>query len=171
MIVLGIDPGLTGAWAALDGASGALLGCGDLPVTRYGKTAWIDGSVLREQWAFLLARDPGDSIACFIELVHAMPKNGSQAAFSQGMTFGSILSVIQRMRFMLRMVTPLSWKNGMKVRGDPLDTDRQRKDRSLQRAALMYPFAPLSRVKDHNRAEAILIARYGFEIERKGVAA
>ena len=85
-----------------------------------------------------------------------MPKNGVIATFSLGINSGIIIGVIQSMRHPFVRVRPQTWKSKMSV---------SRKDKNAIRGIVreLYPeHANLfHRVKDHNRAEAVLISRYG----------
>ena len=157
--LLGIDPGLTGAIAAMD-HNGTLDDVMDMPTLLIGKGG---GSVKRQvdaaslatylQWA---TRDetPGD-VLVVIEKVAAMPRQGSSSTFSLGDTAGCIRGVVAALRLPICYVTPAQWKKHF-----GLGTD---KEEARARATLMYPGADLTRKKDHNRAEAILLARYGLE--------
>lgn len=157
-LTLGIDPGLTGAFALLD-ARGELIAVEDLPVVRDGKTGWIDASLLLSQ---LLQVREGNVVHTTIERVHAMPKNGSQAAFSQGCTFGSILATLQVLQTRIEFVAPQTWKKSMGLLSGRETTDTARKQASLDKARLLFPGADLARKKDHGRAEALLIAHWAF---------
>jgi len=147
-LTIGIDPGITGAWALLD-SDGNYCAAGDLPVIRDGKLGWIDAESLVHDLQWITSGKPTKAT---VERVHAMPGNGSQAAFSQGATLGSLLAALQVLRFPVSLVTPNSWKKAMGLGKD--------KSASLDKARMLYPAASLDRKKDHNRAEALLIARY-----------
>jgi crossover junction endodeoxyribonuclease RuvC len=126
---------------------GALVAVDDLPVIRDGRLAWIDADALLSR---LLEVRGGRPMRAIVERVHAMPRNGSQAAFSQGATLGSILATLQLVRARIELVTPQAWKRSLGLSSD--------KSASLDRARLLFPDAPLDRQKDHGRAEALLIA-------------
>ena len=145
---MGVDPGLTGAYAILDGAGG-LVSVEDLPVIRDGRLGWIDGDALASR---LLELRGGAHLRATVERVHAMPRNGSQAAFSQGATLGSLLATLQLVRCRIELVAPAAWKRALGLSSD--------KAASLDRARLLFPSAPLDRKKDHGRAEALLIATW-----------
>lgn len=147
-LTLGIDPGLTGAFALLDEA-GACLAVDDLPIIRDGRLGWIDADALTGR---LLELRAGHELHATVERVHAMPRNGTLAAFSQGMTLGSLLAVLQTVRARVELVTPGTWKRALGLSAD--------KSASLDRARLLFPLAPLDRKKDHGRAEALLIAAW-----------
>lgn len=156
-LLLAIDPGVTGAFALFD-QHGAPEHVGDLRVIRDQSTGWIDAEWFSSQLFELIK---GRETTAIIERVHAMPKNGSQGAFSQGLTFGSLLACLQLCRCRIEMVSPQSWKTqlGLTVRGRKL-TDRERKSLALDKARLLFPTAELDRQKDHNRAEALLIGHW-----------
>lgn len=158
VITLGIDPGLSGAWAMLD-QRGKVLGCDVLPVIRDQGTAWIDGPFLLTQlFAADLERSIYDQKVAYVERVHAMPKQGVTSVFTFGMGFGSILPTLQHAGFSIRFVTPNVWKKSLGLTKD--------KSLSRDRARLMFPSVRLDRVKDTNMAEALLIAHYGREQQR-----
>jgi crossover junction endodeoxyribonuclease RuvC len=149
--VVGIDPGITGAIAMHEG--GRLTTLEDMPVfdTR------VDGA---EVTSILRAMDPD---CVFVENTHAMPRNGSIASFKLGLNTGIVIGVIQSLSHPLFRITPAKWKSKMGV---------SRLDKNGVRGICreMYPdwASCFARVKDHNRAEAVLISRYGVSamIER-----
>lgn len=154
-LILAIDPGLTGAYALIED-DGKIIEVGDLPVIADLKTKWIDGDTLTERWLDLIGvRD----VAGVIERVHPMPESGSQGAFSQGMTLGSLLVSLQIVGASIELVAPASWKRDLGLLA-PGSTDGERKRASLDKARLLFPRAPLDRQKDHGRAEALLIAHW-----------
>lgn len=147
MIVCGIDPGVAGAIAVHD--RGKLTDVIDMPVLD-GRT---DGAALYE----ILALDTLDNnVIVYLENTQPMPKNGSIASYSLGLNTGIIVGVVQSLRHPLVRVRPQTWKGKMSV---------TRKDKNAIRGIVreLYPeHADLfKRVKDHNRAEAVLISRYG----------
>lgn len=155
MLILSIDPGLTGAFSVMT-HDGELLALDDLPVIRDGKLAWIDAEAFTSR---LFDVKAGRDLHAIVERVHAMPKNGSQAAFSQGCTFGSILASLQILRARIEFVPPQTWKKFTGLT-DSSKTDTERKRASLDKARLLWPHASLDRQKDHGRAEALLIAHW-----------
>ena len=144
--VVGVDPGLTGAMAALNGAGVALF---DLPVSK----GELDGYALCAELVLANEIDPIDAV--FVEETHAMPKNGSKANYSQGFSFGSIVTAVRIAKLPLHRVAPSTWKTKMGLRG-------KTKEASRHLAAELWPLAEFRLVKHHNRAEAALIARYGL---------
>lgn len=165
--IIGIDPGVTGAWALI-GPDGTTVE--DFPVTRHRSLAFIDGGDLEHALRQVTAGGCAQPIA-YVENVHAMPGMGVAAMFSFGVAFGSILSALRCADIRIEFVEPSVWKRwaGL-VRGKD-ETTAALKRRSLDRARLMFPNLKLDRLKDHGRAEALLIAAYGQAQQARRVAA
>lgn len=159
--LISVDPGVTGAFAVFDGDKQTLEHVGDLPIIRDMSTAWIDADHLL---SVLLRHLNGRNTTAIIERVHAMPAthSGSRTVFSQGLTLGSILSTLQIARCRIEMVSPATWKADAGLSGASKLTAKEKKSRALDKARLLYPDADLGRQKDHNRAEALLIANWYF---------
>lgn len=149
-VVVGCDPGLSGAIAFMD-PTGVLERVEDWPIIRDRSLGWVDGGALR---SLLLDALHGRPAVAIVERVGSMPKQGVASTFAFGVAFGSILSLIQSAGISIELVTPASWKAAAGLGPD--------KHASLFKARLLYPDAPLTRIRDHNRAEAILLARHGL---------
>jgi crossover junction endodeoxyribonuclease RuvC len=148
VIHIAVDPGLTGAIAAIDDQAQLVL-CADLPVIRHGKLAWIDANELTD--LLMTARD-GLTARIVIKRSQGMPGQGISSTFCIGVVLGSILAACQRIAVPLDLVTAAAWKGAMGLGSE--------KAVSLDRARLAFPTAELDRKKDHNRAEALLLAEY-----------
>lgn len=157
-LIMGIDPGLTGAAAVLE-ADGRYRTLFDLPVIRDRSLAWIDGDRLLSA---LLEAKGSDAAHVVIERVSAMPGQGVSSSFGFGMTFGSILAAVQALRLPLEFVTPGQWKRALGLAAD--------KRAALDRARLLFPIADLSLAKHHGRAEALLIAHWALCRDRRAAA-
>ena len=152
-VTIGVDPGITGAFAVLEADSKQLLDVMDMPLLSEGKKQRIHGYEL----AKLLGRwNKGDYqvTMVYLEKVHAMPKQGVTSMFSMGRSFGAVETAISMLAMPITYITPQVWKRRARLIG-------QDKDVARTRALELYPEAPLTRKRDHNRADAILIARYG----------
>jgi len=145
MLICGIDPGMTGAWGMID-IHGKYWSCGDMHNDEQGvldtQKIWHEMSQARD----------GQDILVVVEKVHSMPTQGVASTFKFGMAYGGALSLAQRFESMWFMVPPQVWKKRLKIDSD--------KKVSLALARELFPSAPLSRVKDGGRAEALLIAEY-----------
>lgn len=157
-MILGIDPGLTGALAILDreGRAGMVEA---LPTLQRGRGK---GRVRRELdaagLAHLLRPYARDIRLALVEAVASRPAQGVASVFSLGHSLGLIHGVLGALSIPWQPVTPAAWKKAMKLDGD--------KEASRAMAARLFPSIPLHRKADHNLAEALLIARYGAMIER-----
>lgn len=149
MIILGVDPGITGglAWLYPDGKVMAI----DIPTA--GGEVDVD-MIGRKIHQFL----PGMAV---IERAGAMPKQGVSSTFKYGVAYGALRAVVALCEVPTHLVTPGKWKNYFR-----LDSDKE-KSRAL--AIRLWPGSgQFERKKDHGRAEAALIARYGAEVLMPG---
>ena len=147
MIFVGIDPGLSGGIAFYDDALPDRAEAFDLPVV----AKVIDGRNL----AALITRHGARK--AIIENVHSMPKQGVASTFTFGRSFGTAIGIIEGLGLPVTYVAPTKWKKHF-----GLDSDAEK-----SRAAALNLFPQTSmlfaRKKDHNRAEAALIARWGAD--------
>lgn len=161
MISIAIDIGLTGAVAAVDHAGRADVH--DMPVTADGERKRIDGRAL-----ILLLRQlipAGDTAVVLFEDVRARPAgnggthgNSMHSQASMMRSRGAIEAVLDVARLPYQVVQPQTWKRHFALLGKD-------KKASLEVARSLYPANAekhLARVKDHNRAEAVLMAHYGL---------
>ena len=152
MIVAGIDPGLSGAVALLDGPN--LLTVFDLPTIdkphKNGSRAELSPALLQDE----LIGDVKVGVA-FIEQVTASPQMGTVSAFRFGECFGQICAVFQCLGIRTELVRPAAWKKAMGLNSDA--------EVSRARAIELWPDSShlFKRKMDHNRAEAALIAEWG----------
>lgn len=169
-MILGIDPGATGAFALLTADRRYVLTVEDLPVLTMpdGKRRMHAADLHRRLGALLreCRRTEGtDSVVAYLENVRAMPgrdgKGGRQAmgatsAFNFGRGLGVIEAVLACLAIPVIYTDPVAWKR----RAGLLKSE---KDAARQLAIAKYRHAEtfLARKKDIGRADAILIAAYG----------
>jgi hypothetical protein len=152
-VIIGIDPGVSGAAAALSPATkdypSSILEAIDLPTRSDGRRRQIDAQRLA-LWVEQI--NPARII---IEAVGPMPSDGVLAAFRFGMAVGTIHAVCRLMDIEPELVSPQEWKSYYLL----LHSD---KEASRKKALRLFPTARslLGYKKDHNRAEAMLIARW-----------
>jgi hypothetical protein len=171
MIVCGIDPGLSGALAFLD-HHGVILAIDDIP-TMANPDAGPKTTIKREVDVCALRdlireRIPADESAlCALEHVSVMGGKGSQAIVSLAATKAAVASVLRLAGYEVKRVPPALWQRFFGIRahgpnevGEPGERLRNTKHQSLRMARELYPHAPLKLAKHHNRAEALLIARW-----------
>lgn len=153
MIFIGIDPGLTGAIAAVK-EDGSFHSIYDMPTISKGS-----GSVKNEVDPYGLRDLLQDvtlgefKVVVYLERVNAMPKQGSASTFSLGDSFGTIRGVLGGMTLPVEYVTPAVWKKHHGLSSD--------KEMSRALATRKFPEAQLRLKKHADRAEALLIAEYG----------
>lgn len=142
MIVVGIDPGLTGAVAKLD--NGELMDLLDMPV--------YDGRV-DARGLYLRLQGWGRPYMVVIEDVHSMPGQGVASSFKFGRSVGAIEGVVGALSYPHTRLTPQRWKQKMGLIGKD-------KDASRGMARELHPLYAdkFARKKDDGRAEAALIA-------------
>lgn len=154
MIYCGIDPGLNGAIALYDGGTGEILHAFDVPLKKVqGRKPALDYLSLVERFSDLPS--PGKSV---IEQVGAMPGQGVSSMFRFGEAYGALTMLLAAERGDYFKVTPQKWKKTLKLEG--LD-----KEAVVRRAIDLFGESAsrfLKRKKDHNRAEAMLLAYYGY---------
>lgn len=150
MRMLGTDPGLSGAIALIDTATGNVC-AHDMPVIPYGKARLVNATVLS---SLVEDFDPEFSI---IEQVASRPGQGiattSRFMHAAGTAYGAIAGKGIPFHF----VVPQKWKRDLGLLGEG-------KEASRQLALKLYPQAApfLKRKKDHDRAEALLLAHWGL---------
>lgn len=148
--ILGIDPGLSGAYAFLDGSRAAV---GDLPVMDKS----IDAAAL---FRLVSVLEPDVAI---VELVGAMPGNSPNSMFNFGRSVGAIHGVLACAKIRTETVTPTKWKKHFSL--------TREKEKSRQLAIQKFPAVTgLERRKDEGRAEALLIALYYQETFRNAAS-
>ena len=98
------------------------------------------------------------NIKVVIEHVTAMPGQGVTSMFNFGQSFGILKGICSAMQLSVYFVRPAKWKKYFNL-------INSEKDASRTRAIEIFPYysSHLSRKKDSNKADAILIASYFFE--------
>lgn len=148
MIAVGIDPGQSGAIAIVDSDDG-IIACHDMPVA--------DGAVSAVLVHRILAGHGHIDLAV-IENVHSMPRQGVVSSFKFGRSKGVVEGVVAALRIPVEMPSPAAWKKAMGVSAD--------KDSSRAKALELHPVHAdlFARVKDADRAEAVLLAEWGLRL-------
>ena len=156
MKIIGIDPGLSGAIAFLE--NNKVLGIFDMPVMSEGKKN--KRQLNNAQLVNLLKDNIKDfnDASVVVEQVNAMPGQGVTSMFNFGQTFGAIKGICAALGLPIYFVRPAKWKKHF-------DLINSSKDASRTKVIEMYPLlsSQLSRKKDVNKSDAILIARFFSE--------
>jgi crossover junction endodeoxyribonuclease RuvC len=153
-IILGIDPGISGAVAFYFPMVPSRIAVDDVPVAG----GEINGYELAR-----LIRMHRPTLAV-IERVNAMPGQGVSSSFNFGRSYGDVRGVVSACDVPMHFVSPQKWKKHFGLSAD--------KDESRLRAIRMFPNAAESfKLKKHDgRAEAALLALYGAEVLMKVAA-
>lgn len=153
-MIIGIDPGISGAMAWVS-SEGHLIRTADMPTITIRKKNRIDVAALADA----LSPVTRASVEVVIEGVASMPTDGRAGAFSFGYAAGVIEGVIVGLGLSYRIVQAAKWK---RAAGVPADKGAVRLE-----AQRLWPGATdFRRVKDHNRADAALLARWAA-LERR----
>jgi crossover junction endodeoxyribonuclease RuvC len=160
MKIIGIDPGLSGAIAVMEGNK--IVDIFDMPVMPEGKK---NKRQLNSAQLVKLLKDNiknNEEVAIIVEQVNAMPGQGVTSMFNFGQTFGAIKGICAALGLPIFFVRPAKWKKHFELINSS-------KDASRTKAIEMYPSIShqLSKKKDVNKSDAILIARFYNETRFK----
>ena len=144
-MILGIDPGLDGGIAIISGSEIELLET----IPTEPKGGFIKRQVDAQKLSNILRVYPIS--VCYLERVASRPGQGVGSVFSFGDTYGAIRGVLGALNIPTYTVSPQTWKKELKISS---------KDDSLKAIKELYPLLKM-RKKDHNLAEALLLALYG----------
>ena len=160
MKIIGIDPGLSGAIAILKDSK--VLNLFDMPVMSEGKKNKRQLNSAQLVNIIKENTDKNDEIAVVVEQVNAMPGQGVTSMFNFGQTFGAIKGVCAALNLSIFFVRPSKWKKHFELINSS-------KDSSRTKVIEMYPSLSnqLSKKKDVNKSDAILIARFFSETRLK----
>ncbi|GJE41332.1 hypothetical protein [Methylobacterium soli] len=148
-VVLGVDPGASGALAFYRPARPHEILVFDAPLA----DGQIDGAELGR-----LIRDHV-ATAAIVERVSAMPKQGVSSTSKFGMAYGAVLGALGALHIPFRLETPARWKKHFRLSSD--------KEQSRALAIRTWPASrDFARKKDDGRAEAALLALYACEVVR-----
>jgi crossover junction endodeoxyribonuclease RuvC len=144
--ILGLDPGASGAIAFYFPNQGSRIAVFDMPL--------VDGDINCSHLAGMI-KDYAPNIA-IIEMVGARPGQGVSSMFKFGMAFGMARGVIASLMIPQRYVSPAKWKKHFGLAAD--------KEKARELAIQFWPSSSsFARKKDHGRAEAALLCKYGAE--------
>jgi crossover junction endodeoxyribonuclease RuvC len=152
MKILGVDPGIHGALALLYSDENELRVIDTIDIPAIGTKAKerVNAHAVQE---WILRHGPQFA---FIERGQAMPRQGASSGYKFGRSVGALEATIALCNVPLEIVEPSMWKRALRLPG-------RDKEQARQKALAIFPQAAalLARKKDHQRAEAMLIALYG----------
>ena len=162
MLIIGIDPGITGSICFFE--NGKILDVVEMPNMPEGKKnkKQVNGAQIFNEISLRIKGLKKEDIKVIIEQVSAMPGQGVTSMFNFGQSFGAIKGICAALGLPIFFVRPARWKKYFELINSS-------KDASRTKAIEMYPSfsEQLSKKKDVNKSDAILIARYHSETRFK----
>tara|TARA_B100000424_G_C22942590_1_gene501543 strand:+ start:1909 stop:2397 length:489 start_codon:yes stop_codon:yes gene_type:complete len=157
MLVIGIDPGISGAICFFH--KGKVLDVIDMPVMNDGKKnkRQLNASQIFNEMSEVQQKYNNEKICVVIEQVSAMPGQGVTSMFNFGQSFGALKGICAAMQLPMYFVRPAKWKKYFNL-------IKSEKQASRTKAIEIFPQISnkLSKKKDINKADAILISSYFY---------
>ncbi|WP_440939464.1 crossover junction endodeoxyribonuclease [Candidatus Pelagibacter sp.] len=161
MLIIGIDPGISGSICFFK--DGRIIEVIEMPVMTEGKKnkKQVNGAQIYNEFLKRINKKE-DEIRVVIEQVSAMPGQGVTSMFNFGQSFGILKGICSAMQLPMFFVRPTKWKKYFNL-------INSQKDASRTRVIEIFPYfsTQLSKKKDSNKADAILIASFYYETYQK----
>ena len=161
MLVIGIDPGISGSICFFQ--NGIILEVIEMPTMIEGKKnkRQVNGSQIYNEILKRINKTDKHNTRVVIEQVSAMPGQGVTSMFNFGQSFGILKGICSAMQLPMYFVRPAKWKKYFGL-------INSEKDASRTKAIEMFPYfsSQLSKKKDSNKADAILIASFYHETHK-----
>ena len=161
MLIIGIDPGISGSICFFE--DGKIIEVIEMPVMTEGKKnkKQVNGAQIYNEFLKRINKKE-DEIRVVIEQVSAMPGQGVTSMFNFGQSYGILKGICSAMQLPMFFVRPAKWKKYFNL-------INSQKDASRTRAIEIFPYfsTQLSKKKDSNKADAILIASFYYETHKK----
>ena len=162
MLIIGIDPGISGAICFFE--DGQVKEIVDMPVMADGKKnkRQINGPQVYNEILKRINKFQKKDIIVVIEQVSAMPGQGVTSMFNFGQSFGVLKGICSAMQLSMFFIRPAKWKKYFGL----IKTE---KDASRTKVIEIFPYisSQLSRKKDSNKADAVLIASFFYNTYKK----
>ena len=158
MLVIGIDPGISGSICFFN--EGKIIYVVEMPTMTEGKKnkKQVNGAQIFNEISERIKKLDKRDIKIVIEQVSAMPGQGVTSMFNFGQSYGILKGICSAMQLSMYFVRPAKWKKYFNL-------INSEKDASRTRAIEIFPYfsSQLSKKKDSNKADAILIASFYHE--------
>ena len=155
MLIIGMDPGISGAICFFE--NGEVKEIIDMPNMADGKKnkRQINGPQVYNEISSRIKNTPKKEIVVVIEQVSAMPGQGVTSMFNFGQSFGVLKGICSATQLSMRFIRPAKWKKYFGL----IKTE---KDASRTKVIEIFPYisSQLSKKKDSNKADAILISSF-----------
>ena len=161
MFIIGIDPGVSGSICFFK--DGQIIDVIEMPTMNEGKKnkKQVNGSQIYNEILKRIDKDVTSNTRVVIEHVTAMPGQGVTSMFNFGQSFGVLKGIFSAMQIPMDFISPIKWKKYFNL----INTQ---KDSSRTKAIEFFPYisSKLSRKKDTNKADAILIASFYYQNQK-----
>ncbi len=161
MLIIGIDPGITGSICFFK--NNKVIDVIEMPTMIDGKKSkkQVNGAQIYNEILKKIEGIEKQDIRVVIEQVSAMPGQGVTSMFNFGQSFGILKGICSAMQLPMYFVRPAKWKKYFGL-------INSEKGASRTKAIEMFPYfsSNLSKKKDINKADAILIACFYSETYR-----
>jgi len=158
MLIIGIDPGISGSICFFN--EGKIIDVVEMPTMIEGKKnkKQVNGAQIFNEISAKIKELEKKDIKIVIEQVSAMPGQGVTSMFNFGQSYGILKGICSAMQLPMYFVRPAKWKKYFNL-------INSEKDASRTRAIEIFPYfsSQLSRKKDSNKADAILLASFYYE--------
>ena len=158
MLIIGIDPGISGSICFFN--DGKIIDVVEMPTMIEGKKnkKQVNGAQIFNEISAKIKELEKKDIKIVIEQVSAMPGQGVTSMFNFGQSYGILKGICSAMQLPMYFVRPAKWKKYFNL-------INSEKDASRTRAIEIFPYfsSQLSRKKDSNKADAILLASFYYE--------
>ena len=158
MLIIGIDPGISGSICFFN--EGKIIDVVEMPTMIEGKKnkKQVNGAQIFNEISAKIKELEKKDIKIVIEQVSAMPGQGVTSMFNFGQSYGILKGICSAMQLPMYFVRPSKWKKYFNL-------INSEKDASRTRAIEIFPYfsSQLSRKKDSNKADAILLASFYYE--------
>ena len=158
MLIIGIDPGISGSLCFFQ--DGKIIDLVEMPNMPEGKKnkRQVNGAQIYNEISSRIKGFKKEDIKIIIEQVSAMPGQGVTSMFNFGQSFGVLKGICSAMQLPMYFIRPVRWKKYFSL-------IKSEKDASRTKAIEIFPYisTQLSRKKDANKADAILIASFFYE--------
>ena len=155
MLIIGIDPGISGSICFFQ--DGKIIDVVEMPIMIEGKKnkKQVNGSQIFNEISLKIKKIDKKDVKVVIEQVSAMPGQVVTSMFNFGQSFGILKGICSAMQLPMYFVRPAKWKKYFGL-------IKSEKDASRTKAIEMFPYfsSQLSKKKDSNKADAMLIASY-----------
>ena len=164
MLIIAIDPGINGAICFFE--NGNVKDVFEMPTMAEGKKnkRQVNGHQIYNELSYRIKEYNIKNINVVVEQVSAMPGQGVTSMFNFGQSFGVIKGICAAMQLPIFFVRPVKWKKHFEL----INTQ---KDASRTKAIEMFPkiSSVLSKKKDSNKADAIIIASFYENIIKNNI--